>query len=87
MLIRTLQAITIVCLEKSREEIYKKRGGNSLFWLLPSLFSCMFFCALFLYSLLRYSILLIHHINRIAFEECLDDGDKIGLSKEKQKKT
>ena len=30
--------------------------------------------------------LLIHHINRIAFEECLDVGDKIGLSKEKQKK-
>ena len=26
MLIRTLQAITIVCLEKIREEIYKKFG-------------------------------------------------------------
>ena len=74
MLIRTLQAITIVCLEKSREETYKKRGGNSLFKWLPPLFSCMFLCALFLYNLLRYSILLIHHINRIALEERLDVG-------------
>ena len=36
---------------------------------------------------LNKSFLLIHYINRIAFEECLDDGDKIGPSKEKQKKT
>lgn len=43
--------------------------------------------SLLYYVLLAEVLLLIHHINRIAFEECLDDGDKIGLSKEKQKKT
>ena len=43
--------------------------------------------SLLYYVLLAEVLLLIHHINRIAFEECLDDGDKIGPSKEKQKKT
>ena len=59
----------------SSEENYKKTANFQLgYWRL----------AVFYY--LNELSLLIHHINRIAFEECLDDGDKIGLSKVKQKK-